>query len=609
MSQNQYVPAGTYQLTSTGISITIKAKCKNTANNYLASNLTYSLIDASVIGDISNVNGVLTIVEGSSSIPNASHQWGEYVPAGSYQLNSKDIEVTINGTCDKSGGGSVQSPPLTFAAVTADCISDLSNNEGTFYFNTATVTAQGKAWVNSNDKRFMVNGVALQPGVNITDYDYPLSDSNINYMKTVVLPLLKVMHVNMIRIYQVDITASHDQMMNLLEQNGIYVMLEVENPMICVQTLEPVYDYQLYMRGTQVIDIFQKYRNTLGFSVGNETEAPGYIYAHFQVTKGEPKATAITNTVVVQHKIAAALKSFMRDMKSYIVAKSYRSIPVGVAIRDVFQSSVVPSGLIGTDICAEYYAGGEDKESRADFIGLNTYRYVTAEVPSQDPLSCYNAIATRFVSMPVPIVFSEIGAISAVQTWPRDWAIIEQMYTKKLLSDNFSGQVAFSFFNEKNNLGLYSQKPEQAGDIQPITIGGVDALINQFRTVQNMPVAMPIANPSIIPSPATCNPTMLPTFTSPNVNVTINNYATVALKLVQGGTVLADIAPGKSNTIPTPTSVMVDNKNGFDLFIQQPDTGSGWLTSCSMNVASVDSLADGDTIDNKNWGEACIVSK
>lgn len=464
-----------------------------------------------------------------------------------------------------------------------------------------TVSVDGKALKLSSGDRFMANGVCLQPGKDISFYDYPLSDTNYNYTNTVLLPYLKDLNINMIRVYQIDLTASHDKTMKLLEDNGIYVMLEVENKEICIKSLTPDYNYQLYMRGIQVIDLFQKYPNTLAFSVGNETEDPGYIYS---------MNNSVEETVQIQKNIAAALKSFIRDLKTYITSKGYRAIPVGVAIRDVFQSSVVPAGLIGTDICAEYYAGGTNAAERADFIGLNTYRYVTAEDPKKDPLTCYDNIVKKWSGMPIPIIFSEIGAISAVQTWKRDWAIITQMYTEKKLYENFSGQIAFSFFNEKNNLGLYIQNEDQSGNFSKKAKGGVSALEAQFQHVSGL-ASLPIPEnpPASAPNPSTCDPALLASFSPPTTSITMENLSTANLVAVQGNAIMGKITGAPSNGVKTPTTLNINTTDNLELFIQrEPGPGhTTWENSCTLAAVDVETLSDGAVINNENWEGACKV--
>lgn len=54
----------------------------------------------------------------------------EYVPAGSYQRTSQNINVTITALCQKTDGSWVQSPPLSYSANQAGTITDLANMNG-----------------------------------------------------------------------------------------------------------------------------------------------------------------------------------------------------------------------------------------------------------------------------------------------------------------------------------------------------------------------------------------------------------------------------------------------------------------------------------------------
>ena len=124
----QYVPAGSYQNSSSGISITLSAQCLNEQGQAVASSLTYTSADAATIGEISNNNGKLTIVTGSDS-STVTNQFGQYVPAGNYQSTSSAITVTITATCSTPGGGTASST-LVYPAELAQSIVDITNNNG-----------------------------------------------------------------------------------------------------------------------------------------------------------------------------------------------------------------------------------------------------------------------------------------------------------------------------------------------------------------------------------------------------------------------------------------------------------------------------------------------
>jgi len=59
----QYVPAGSYQNSSSAISITINAQCEQTGGNVVASPaLIFAVTDAAAISDIENREGTLKII-------------------------------------------------------------------------------------------------------------------------------------------------------------------------------------------------------------------------------------------------------------------------------------------------------------------------------------------------------------------------------------------------------------------------------------------------------------------------------------------------------------------------------------------------------------------
>ncbi|PZN73005.1 MAG: hypothetical protein DM484_23485 [Candidatus Methylumidiphilus alinenensis] len=131
----QYIPAGSYQNTSSAISIQIQAQCTSASGSQVASSLTYTTAQAVSIGDIGNINGVLTIATGNSAIKNGTNKFGQYVPAGSYQGSSSGISVTISATCLNAQGNSVAST-LTYTTTQAATISDIENKNGVLTINT-----------------------------------------------------------------------------------------------------------------------------------------------------------------------------------------------------------------------------------------------------------------------------------------------------------------------------------------------------------------------------------------------------------------------------------------------------------------------------------------
>lgn len=129
--KNQYVPGGSYLLSSNNIRISINANCKNAQGCYVSSRLTYSIEEALSIGDIINNEGILAITMGAHN--NTINKYNEFLPVGSYQLLSKDITVTLIAKCKDAEGNWEYSTPITFYAIDAFQIKDISNRNGQLF--------------------------------------------------------------------------------------------------------------------------------------------------------------------------------------------------------------------------------------------------------------------------------------------------------------------------------------------------------------------------------------------------------------------------------------------------------------------------------------------
>lgn len=130
MSSNQYIPKGSYLITSRNISITITANCRQSNGNIIPSNLSFSQEEALKIRDIANIEGKLTIFSSDSPEPNPTTNLGPYVPAGSYQLTSENVTITLSATCEQTGGNWIQSQPLKYTSNEASNFRDIANIEG-----------------------------------------------------------------------------------------------------------------------------------------------------------------------------------------------------------------------------------------------------------------------------------------------------------------------------------------------------------------------------------------------------------------------------------------------------------------------------------------------
>jgi hypothetical protein len=125
----QYVPAGSYQQTGSDVTIEIQAQCCSESGAKLSSSLKYTSSQAFTIGDISNDDGVLTLVIGDGNVQNVNTGLGVFIPAGSYQGSSSVVTVTLTANCLNSQNQSVPSS-LTYSSSEAASFSNIVNNNG-----------------------------------------------------------------------------------------------------------------------------------------------------------------------------------------------------------------------------------------------------------------------------------------------------------------------------------------------------------------------------------------------------------------------------------------------------------------------------------------------
>ncbi len=129
---NVFVPAGSYLLTSSDITVTITASCRQSSGNSVQSTLTFNVNEANNVADISNSEGQLTLATGAYNA-DAPQEFNQYVPAGSYQLSSNNITITLNANCKDGIGNWVTSNSLVFTAESALQFEDISNNNGQLF--------------------------------------------------------------------------------------------------------------------------------------------------------------------------------------------------------------------------------------------------------------------------------------------------------------------------------------------------------------------------------------------------------------------------------------------------------------------------------------------
>ncbi|KAK6851988.1 Glucanosyltransferase-domain-containing protein [Apiospora arundinis] len=287
----------------------------------------------------------------------------------------------------------------------------------------------------NNGSQYYMKGVAYQQDYNgggstggaktkradtkVTYVD-PLAD--INSCKRDV-PYMKQIFTNVIRVYAIDPTANHDECMELLASNDIYVVADMAAPDQSINSNDPTWNAGLYQRYTGVIDALAKYNNVIGFFAGNEVVESAN-----------------------QTESAAFVKAAVRDSKGYIKARGYRtSLGVGYATADVPVR----------DQLAAYFACEADNTGNAtsiDFWGYNVYSWCGH---SSFEKSSYDARVKFFKDYPVPVFFAEYGCIEGIDGGPthRPFEEVAALYGDKM-TDVFSGGIAYEWFMAERNYGL-----------------------------------------------------------------------------------------------------------------------------------------------------------
>ncbi|KAI0892161.1 glycoside hydrolase family 72 protein [Annulohypoxylon nitens] len=274
-----------------------------------------------------------------------------------------------------------------------------------------TVTASGNAFW-AGDKRFYVRGIDYQPGGSSANID-PLADTNICNRD---IAKFKQLGVNTVRVYSVDNSADHKDCMQALNDAGIYLVLDVNNPMYSINRDKPGPSYNdVYLQSVfATIDEFAKYDNTLAFFSGNE------------VINDKPESV----------KAAPYVKATTRDMRQYIGSQKYRKIPVGYSAADVSQNRMQT---------AQYFNCGTEDE-RSDFFAFNDYSWCS---PSSFEQSGWDQKVKNFTGYGIPIFLSEWGCITNGRTFEELSALMSDQ-----MSAVYSGGLMYEYSREGNGYGI-----------------------------------------------------------------------------------------------------------------------------------------------------------
>ena len=217
---------------------------------------------------------------------------------------------------------------------------------------------------------------------------------------------LKYLNTNVIRTYAIDPSEDHLECMVALSNAQIYVLIDLTAPGNTISGGNPQWTEGLYNRYTAVIDAMHGFNNTLGFLVGDDITGP-------------------------PSEISAFIRAAVRDMKSYIASKDYRSIPVGYATSDNGSSNGV----------AKYLACG-DPSTAVDFLGINNRGWCDSD---NYDTSGYKAMTSDYSLYPVPTFLAAYGCLSSDSDATNRFPEIAYIYCNML--PVISGGFFYDFFS------------------------------------------------------------------------------------------------------------------------------------------------------------------
>ncbi|KAI0026113.1 beta-1-3-glucanosyltransferase-like protein [Xylariomycetidae sp. FL0641] len=316
----------------------------------------------------------------------------------------------------------------------------------------------------NNGSQYFMKGVAYQENFSPNG---STSDSSTQYTDNLAdgdkckrdIPFMKQLFTNIIRVYAIDPTQDHDDCMEQLAANDIYVIADLSEPDISIDSNSPEWNEDLFTRYTSVVDALQKYKNVIGFFAGNEV-----------ISAGNQTASA------------AFVKAAVRDTKGYIASQGYRNtLGVGYATADV------PT----RDELAHYFAcqpTDEGNKTSIDFWGYNVYSWCG---DSNYESSQYGERVDFFSDYPVPAFFAEYGCIDGVDggATHRPFTEVEVLYGN--MTEVFSGGIVYEYFMAENDYGLVSV---DGNDVNPEP--DFTSLKSQLAKVTPSPTQMDSYNPS-----------------------------------------------------------------------------------------------------------------
>ena len=391
-------------------------------------------------------------------------------------------------------------------------------------------TANGILAFFAGNDRFYIRGVDYQPGGS-SDVADPIADAA--GCKRDIAEFTKL-GINTVRVYTVDNTANHDECMTALADAGIYLVLDVNTPFYSLNRADPAPSYNdVYLQSLfATVDAFHSYPNTLAFFSGNEVVNDG------------PSSNA-----------APYVKAVTRDLRQYIRARGYRTIPVGYSAADVDTNRLE---------MAEYMNCGSD-DMRSDFFAFNDYSWCD---PSTFQISGWDQKVKNFTGYGLPLFLSEYGC----NTNTRKFQEVAALYNTEMTSV-YSGGLVYEYSEEPSNYGLVQISGDQVTELPDF-----QALMSAYAGTAN-PTGDGGYN-------ATGGASGCPSYSSPNWDVQSNNLPAIPAGAVKYMTQGAGKGPGL-------TGAGSQNAGGASTGTATSGSGAASVTGSSGSSSTASGAAAG----------------
>lgn len=273
---------------------------------------------------------------------------------------------------------------------------------------------------------------------------------------------MQTIGTNSIRVYHVDPWENHDGCMSAFENAGIYVWLDLDTFNTTIVQTAPEWSATQFLAFAQVMDVFQQYDNLGGFWIGNEV---------INMPDGAPSAPYV--------------KAATANLKSYMAAKNYRTIPIGYSAADIAELR---------PMLQNYLACGDPSQS-IDFFGLNSYEWCGDATYQTSGYSNLQAMSQGYS---IPIFFSETGCNVG---GPRTFSDQDAIFGPDMI-DTWSGSIIYEWVQETNNYGLVNYPNGQIYSGAPIPISpDFPNLQSKWASINPSGIAEAAYTPSFSPPP------------------------------------------------------------------------------------------------------------